>query len=155
VNATRYEIVVIATDGRRLLFNRPAGTRSVVIAGFAASGATVKAVGIGPDGNTGPAAIARLPRLAAPGRVNALSVKRNANEIVVSWHPAARAYGYRVTLMLDSRTPFALLTTRHTIGFALANSGTGVRIGVQGEGALGELGPKSSAQLAPTRKRRS
>ena len=67
-NATRgYRVVVITTDGRRQLFERSSGRRSVTLSSFSTSGARVTVVGVGPDSRTGRPAAARLRR-AGPAR---------------------------------------------------------------------------------------
>jgi hypothetical protein len=154
-HTTRYEVVVVATDGRRLLFQRLVSTRSLAVSGFAASGATAKVFGVGPDGNMGPPAIARLPKLAAPTRVTKLSATRKGSQIHVSWRPAVRALAYRVQLEVGaSRVPFDSLTTHRAVSLRIGDQRTAVRVTVQGEGALGALGAKSAVRLAPRRVRR-
>lgn len=149
-NTTRFEIVLIATDGRRLLLQRPASARSATISGFAASGATVKLLGIGPDGNAGATAVAHLPKLPAPARILRLKATRSPTQVHLSWRPAPRALLYRVTLTLSgSHTPFDLLSTHPALSFTLAGARTEVHVTVQGQGALGVLGPKTSLRLAP------
>jgi hypothetical protein len=152
-DTTRYEIVVIASDGRRLLLAAPGRARSAFVAGFAASGALVKVFGVGPDGNLGPGAVARLSSLAAPARIQTLTISRHDKQVRVTWRAAARALIYRVTLRLSGvRMPVHLDTARHTVSFSVASIRTVVRVVVQGQGALGVLGPKATVELKARRK---
>jgi hypothetical protein len=149
-NATRgYQIVVIASDGRRLLFQRPAGGRSVTVPAFSSSGARVTVEGVGPDGHTGRAASVRLRPLGKPARVKGLRIRRRgATTVRISWRPAARTLGYRVAITLTgSPRPVAFVTARHAVSFTVASSRVAVTASVQGEGAMDVLGPKATAHL--------
>jgi hypothetical protein len=149
-NATRgYQVVVIASDGRRLLFQRPVRRRSVTVPAFSSSGAKVKVEGVGPDGNTGRAATARLKPLGPPKRIKGLTIRRHgARSIRISWRRDPRALAYRIALTLTgSPRPVLILTTKRTLRFTVTSSRVGVTTRVQGQGAMGVLGPKVTARL--------
>jgi hypothetical protein len=148
-NTTAYQIVVLATDGRRLLFHRAAGARNLMVGGFTASGATVQVRGIGVVLNPGPEATVRLAGLGGPGRIGGLQIARSGKRVRISWRPAARALDYRISLTLTRvATPILLVSQRHTLSFRLKSSQTGVTVSVRGEGYAGALGPRSTARLA-------
>jgi hypothetical protein len=148
-NTTGYQIVVLATDGRRMLFHRPAGARGLTVGGFTASGATVQVRGIGPDLNPGPVATARLSGLGGPGRVAGLRITRAGKRVRVAWRPAPRALDYRIVIELSGvPRPIELIRRSHTLSFRLKSSRTEVMVSVQGQGYAGVLGPRSTARLA-------
>ncbi len=150
-NATGgYQVVVITSDGRRLLFQRPAGGRGVTVPAFSSSGAKVMVEGVGPDGNTGRAAIARLKPLGAPARVRGLKIRRNgARAVRISWRPARGALSYRIAVTPTGSLRAVLIVTRkRTLSFTVKSSRVGIKATVQGEGALGVLGPKVTTHLA-------
>ena len=153
-DATRgYRIVVITTDGRRQLFERPPGRRSVSVPSFSASGARVTVVGVGPDNRTGHPAAARLRAPGRPGRVGRLRIsRRGATRITVSWRPAARATLYLVTVKFTSSArPSRVMTTKRSLTFAIKSARVGANATVQGENALRTVGPKVSARLVAKR----
>jgi hypothetical protein len=156
-NATGgYQIVVIASDGRRLLFQRPSGGRSVTVPSFSASGATVTVEGVGPDGHTGRPATAHLKPVGPPARVRKLRIsRRGSTGIRITWRPSAGTLAYRVLITLTGALrPVAVVTTRHALSFTVQSPRVGVSATVQGEGAIGILGGKTSARLGAARKSR-
>jgi hypothetical protein len=153
-NATEgYQVVMIATDGRRQLFQRTSAQRSVIVPGFSSSGAKVTVEGVGPDGRTGFAASATLKPLGLPARIVGLKVThRGKKGIQISWRPAARASAYLVTVTLTRvKRPALILTHKRVLRFVLKRSNIGVNVVVQGQGAMGALGPKARARLAANR----
>ena len=77
-NATRgYQVVMIASDGRRQLFERSSPQRSVILTGFSSSGAKVTVEGVGPDGRTGAPEAAALKPIGPPARVTRLRIARH------------------------------------------------------------------------------
>jgi hypothetical protein len=148
-NSTGYQIVVIGTDGQRMLLVPPASAHGVSVSGFALSGATVEVVGIGPDGNTGPMALARLRPAPPPARVRRLAISRHRKQIRISWGPASGAALYRVILVLSGTpAPVGLDTTQHGLTFTAPSVRTAVRVSVRAEGPLGSLGPEATTRLA-------
>jgi hypothetical protein len=150
-NATNgYEIIVISSDGRRLLFQRPSGRRTVTVPAFSSSGATVTVVGRGPDRRTGLPATAHLGKLGKPARVSGLSIKRRGStSIRISWRSAARAFAYRIAITATGSTRTVLLVkTKRALSFTVKSSRVGVKVTVQGEGAMGVLGPAVTARLS-------
>lgn len=145
-----YQIVLISSDGRRLLFQRTSGRRNVTVPAFSSSGAKVTVEGVGPDGNTGKAATAKLKPLGPPARIDGLKVSRNgAKGIQISWRPAARAFAYRISLTLTgSPRPVLIVTPKRALRFTVKSSRVSVKATVQGEGAMGALGPKVTKNLA-------
>jgi hypothetical protein len=153
-NTDGYAIVVMATDGRRLLFHLGAGARAMSVAGFSVSGAIVSVRGVGPDGNSGPAATGRLARLGPPGRIGGLSVTGRGRQIRISWRRSARALDYRVVLTITgTRGRLQLVTGGHAISFRVMSTRVAVLVSVRGEGAMGLLGPSATARYTPPRRR--
>jgi hypothetical protein len=105
--------------------------------------------GVGPDGRTGLPATATLKPLGPPARINGLKiVHRGKNGVEISWKQAARASAYRVSVVLTHvKRPALILTRKRTLRFTLKRSNIGVKVIVQGQGAMLVLGPKVSARL--------
>jgi hypothetical protein len=154
-NATRgYQVVMIASDGRRQLFERTSHQRSVTVTGFSSSGAKVTVEGVGPDGRTGVPATAALKPVGPPARVTRLRIIRRGAKggVQISWRAAARASAYRVSVTLTHvKRPALILTHKRILKFVLKRSTIGVKVVVQGEGAMGAVGPKATASLAAAR----
>jgi hypothetical protein len=140
---------MIASDGRRQLFQPKSGERSVTVSGFSSSGAKVTVEGVGPDGRTGLPATATLKPLGPPARINGLKiVHRGKKGVQISWKQAARASAYRVSVTLTHvKRPALILTRKRILRFTLRRSNVGVKVIVQGQGAMGMLGPKVSVRL--------
>jgi hypothetical protein len=148
-----YQVVMIASDGRRQLFQRTSGQRSVIVPGFSSSGATVKVEGVGPDGRPGFSASATLTPLGPPARIDGLKIiHRGKKGVQISWRRAPRASAYRVAVTLARvKRPALILTHKRILSFVLKRADIGVKVVVQGQGAMGALGPKVSAHLAANR----
>ena len=153
-NATGgYQVVMIASDGRRQLFQRSSGQRSAVVSGFSSSGAKVTVEGVGPDGRTGLPATAALRPLGPPARIKGLKlIRRGAKGVQISWRKAPRASAYRIAITLTRvKRPALILTRKRVLRFVPKRSNVGITVVVQGQGTMGALGAKASARLAATR----
>jgi hypothetical protein len=153
-NATGgYQVVMIASDGRRQLFQRSPGQRSVTVSGFSSSGAKVTVEGVGPDGRPGLPATAELKPLGPPARIRGLKiVRRGAKGVQISWRRAPRASAYRLVVTLTRvKRPALILTRQRVLRFSLKRANIGVKVVVQGQGAMGAVGPKARASLAAAR----
>jgi hypothetical protein len=148
-----YQVVMIASDGRRQLFQRSPGQRSVTVSGFSSSGAKVTVEGVGPDGRPGLPATATLKPLGPPARIRGLKiVRRGAKGVQISWRRAPRASAYRLVVTLTRvKRPALILTRQRVLRFSLKRADIGVKVVVQGQGAMGAVGPKASASLAAAR----
>ena len=157
-NATQgYQVVMIATDGRRQLFQPKPGQLSVIVPSFSSAGAKVTVEGVGPDGRTGPPASATLKPLGPPARIKGLKIiRRGKKGVQISWKRAARASAYLIAVTLTTvKRPALIMTRKRVLRFALKRSNIGVTVVVQGQGAMDARGPKVSARLTakqPVRK---
>jgi hypothetical protein len=152
-NTTSDQVIVRASDGRRLLFHPASHSRVLTLGGFSTSGATVEVRGVGPDGNTGPPATARLMPLGPPGKVTNLTVTSSGQRISISWRPAPRAIGYRVVLTLQRYKPLMLAVKRYTLSFRLHSKRFILHVAVQPEGLDGTLGGNTQTTLRAGRRR--
>jgi hypothetical protein len=146
--ARAYRVVVIASDGRRLLFTRGVGTSSMIVPDFSQAGASVMVLGVGADGNQGPAAVAKLSPLAAPARVDGLRITRSGKRVRVSWRRAARAIAYRLALRVTGWNETVGLVLHSTsFSFTPARSNYTITASIRGQGAFQRLGPTTSVRL--------
>jgi hypothetical protein len=139
-------VVLITTDGRRELFTPPA--HHLTVPDFAFSGALVTVLGVGPDGNLGAPAAARLAALARPARVTGQAIRRHGSLATVSWRRAARAVSYRVTVILSGgEKPITFVTVRHALRIRLPGPRATATVTVRGQGASRVLGRATTAHL--------
>lgn len=154
-DSTGYLATVTLSDRRRLSLSTKRGRHMLELRQVAPElGASVRVMGVGPDGNTGPAALARLARIAPPSRVTTTRVARTRTGVVVTWRRSVRASRYlvRITLVGPSRRPrpvFILVTTRPTLGpsrtLAGLKRGTTARLSIRAVSAGGQIGAAGTA----------
>lgn len=150
-----FRLTVIDTDGSRSLYILPRRAHTFTAPGPPDAGAAISLAGVGPDGNAGPAATARVAALSRPGRVRGLQAVRRKATVQIGWHRVAGARDYRVAITAGSSPVPSLTVTAGRLLTVAVSPADAVHVTVWGEGAPDVLGPAASVQLAAVQERRA
>jgi hypothetical protein len=164
-NAHGYLVTANLTDGRGLSFTQRGRRLSIRTLG-PGTGALVTVYGIGPTGQPGASATARLTPPPPPTRVARIAVHRTHRGLVISWRRSSRAIRYMLKLTISGVAPATLyaFTDRPTLTLLrdaplMLARGASTEIQIRAVSVEGQQGPAGTlryrAKGRPPRRRHS
>jgi hypothetical protein len=102
-NAHAYVIAATLSDGRRLAYTSRTTQVAITHVGAALTG-RVRVAGLGPDGNPGSYALARITARRVPARARSIAVRHSRRGVVVHWKPVHGAVRYLVRVAVAGHT---------------------------------------------------